>query len=204
MILTRETFCSHAGLLVTGAKEDPRPSAGVYGRPPTARAVPGEGPITSESPVRNLDLPISGQAHSRAAHRVTLRFDGFGWQSLESEAGEDGQLLDELIGRAAAYFDAKLGTIRRARLAPKFKPSGHGTPREIRLELACGLWQRLESEAGRQGIPLESLLEHASLFYIADVDARAPATVLPRGRRIGWSCQPRCRSHAVGSRRRPR
>jgi hypothetical protein len=101
---------------------------------------------------------------------VTLRFDEFGWQCLESEAGGDGQSLDELIVRAVAYFDAELRTTRRALLAPWCKPSGHGTSREIEFEPSA-VSERLGREASRQGIPLERLLEHASLFYIADVDA---------------------------------
>ena len=44
-------------------------------------------------------------------------------------------------------------------------------PREIRLELTRGGWECLESEAARQGIPFERLLEHAALSYLADLDS---------------------------------
>ena len=113
---------------------------------------------------------------AREDQRVTLRFDEFGWQSLESEAGGDGdgQALGAVIGRAVAHFDAELRTTRRALFAPWCKPSGHGTPRDIEFEPTAASG-RLGSEASRQGIPLERLLEHAALFYIADVDGRATA-----------------------------
>ena len=121
--------------------------------------------------------PSRKDARDAASRQITLRFGEFGWQSLESEAVRDGQTLDELIGLAIAHFDAALRTsgarrtTRGAVIAPRFKPGGHGTPREVRLELARARVQRLEKEARRQGIPLERLLEHAPLFYLADHDA---------------------------------
>ena len=108
----------------------------------------------------------------RVRHRLTLRFDEFGWESLESEVRRDvGGTLDELLSRAAAYFDAERPTGRAATLAPGFKPGGRGMPREIRLEVNRDCWERLESEAGRQGVVLERLLEHAALLYLADIDS---------------------------------
>jgi hypothetical protein len=119
----------------------------------------------------------------RVRHTLRLTFDEFGWQSLESEAGGDGQALDELIVRVVAYFDAELRTTRRALLAPWFKPSGRGTPREIEFKLSAAS-ERLGSEASRQGIPLERLLEHASLFYLANLDSgRVADRILGRAQR---------------------
>jgi hypothetical protein len=116
---------------------------------------------------------------------LTLRFDEFGWESLELEAlrestsdGEDVSghalqrlTLDDLLSRAAAYFDAERPTRRAATLAPGFKPGGQGTPREIQLEVDRDCWERLESEAARQGVALERVLEHAALLYLADIDS---------------------------------
>lgn len=121
--------------------------------------------------------------HAGVTRRLTLSYGEFGWQSLESAAGRAGETLDELLGRAVAYFDAALHTTRPAVLAPTFKPDGHGRPREIRLELTCGRLKRLAKEAGRQGIPIERLLEHAPLVYLADVDSgRVANRVLGRAR----------------------
>ena len=60
------------------------------------------------------------------AHGITLRLNKFGWDSLESEARRDGETLDDLLSRAAAYLDAELPTRRAAVLAPSFKPRGRG------------------------------------------------------------------------------
>jgi hypothetical protein len=107
----------------------------------------------------------------RVRHRLTLRFDEFGWESLDSEARRDGETLDDLLSRTAAYFDAERPTRRAALLAPGFKPSGRGTPRQIQLEANRDTWEGLQSEAARQGVPVERLLEHAALLYLADIDS---------------------------------
>jgi hypothetical protein len=112
---------------------------------------------------------------------LTLRFDEFGWERLESEAGRNGDALDELLSRAATYFYAERSTRRTATLAPGFKPGARGTPREIRLEGDANCWRGLEAEARRQGIPLERLLEHAALLYLADIHSgRLAKRVLDR------------------------
>ncbi len=119
----------------------------------------------------DLDSPGDRPEAPRMANGVTLRFDEFGQRSLEAEAGRRGTSLDELLGHAVAHFDARLRMSRGAPPPPRFKPSGSGTPREIPLELTRGRWERLESEAGRLGVPFGRLLEHAALSYLADLDS---------------------------------
>jgi hypothetical protein len=121
---------------------------------------------------------------------LTLSFDEFGWESLESQARRDGKTLDELLSRAAAYLDAELPTRRAAILVPPFKPRGRGTPREVRPELGRECWERLEGEAERQGVALERLLEHAALLYLADIDSgRVADRVLDRAEETGGDVQ---------------
>jgi hypothetical protein len=102
---------------------------------------------------------------------LTLSFDEFGWQRLESEARHDGAGLDDLLSRAAAYFYDERPTGRAATLAPAFKPDARGEPREVHLEEDAECWEGLEGEAQSQGIPVERLLEHAALLYLADSDS---------------------------------
>jgi len=112
---------------------------------------------------------------------LTLRFDEFGWQRLESEARRDGTGLDDLLSRAAAYFVAERPTGRPATFPPPFKPDARGEPREVRVEGDAECWEGLETEAERQGIPVERLLEHAALLYLADSDSgRLAERVLDR------------------------
>jgi hypothetical protein len=118
--------------------------------------------------------------------RLTLRFDEFGWERLESEARRDGETLHDVLSRAAAYFEAERPARRAALRAPGFKPEGRGTPREIRLELDRDCWEGLEGEAARQGVALARLLEHAALLYLADIDSgRVANRVLGRVRDHG-------------------
>ena len=127
-----------------------------------------ERPMTSWNSEDDRQAPA---ASTGAQKRVTLRFDGFGWESLESQAVRDGETLDESLSRAMAYFGAMLPTTRAAAIAPRFKPRDEGSPREIPLELTHESWERLEHEAERQGIPLEQLLEHAALLHLSDAES---------------------------------
>jgi hypothetical protein len=52
--------------------------------------------------------------------------------------------------------------------------------RVLSLELENGILQRLQQEAERQGISLESLCEHAALLYLADLDAGKVAERIAR------------------------
>ena len=151
MTLTRNSFCLSAGRPDMDGREGQQPGAGIHSRRATARSGPGEGPITNEGPRRNLDASIDGRGNARATHRVTLRFDEFGWQSLESEARRDRETLDDVLSRAAAYFDAERPTSRAAMLAPGFKPGERGMEREIQLEVNRDCWKGLEDEASRRG-----------------------------------------------------
>jgi predicted DNA-binding ribbon-helix-helix protein len=122
-------------------------------------------------PLTNMNAYDNRPGNARVAHGITLRLNKFGWESLESEAHRDDETLDDLLSRAAAYLDAELPTRRAAMLAPRFRPRGRGMPREIRFEVSRDCWQRLESEARRQGVSLERLLEHAAMVYLADIDS---------------------------------
>lgn len=42
---------------------------------------------------------------------------------------------------------------------------------ELELSIEDSLWAALEEEAGAQDVPVERLLEHATLYYVAGVDA---------------------------------
>jgi GNAT superfamily N-acetyltransferase len=127
---------------------------------------------SSERPVTRSSEPSDGtRGSARVARELTVSLDEFGWESLESQARRDGETLDEFLARAAAYFDAELHANRAATLVPKFRRDGQGTAREIRFEVSRACWEHLEAEAGRQGVPLERLLEHAALLHLADIDS---------------------------------
>jgi hypothetical protein len=119
----------------------------------------------------NLGAPGERRGRARVTRRLALRFDEFGWQSLEAGARQEDETLDEFLAHACARFDSVLGSNRVVARAPGFKPSGQGTLRRVLLDLARDRWDSLEAEAGRQGIPLERLLEHAAIVHLVDVDS---------------------------------
>lgn len=107
---------------------------------------------------------------------VSLRYGEFGWQSLQSDCGPDVGGIDGLLDEALAHLDSELRSKRSAVRVPRFKPPGHGTSRTVRVKVDRGRLGRLRREAGRQGITLERLLEHAPLLYLADLEAGRAAS----------------------------
>ena len=118
-------------------------------------------------------IPFLGHTVSAIVIAVValLSFDEFGWKSLEEAAGRDSETVEQLLAHALAYFDTELPATRSGMFAPRFNPAASGLPREVVLEVPADRWRRLEDEAGRQGVALAQLLEHAALFYLADADA---------------------------------
>ena len=108
------------------------------------------------------DTPASG---------LTLQLFPAVAADLESEACRNCETLDDLLSRAAAHFNANRSTRRAAMLVPAFKPGWRGTPCQVRLDVSRECWEGLESDAGRRGVPLKRLLEHAALLYLADLDS---------------------------------
>jgi hypothetical protein len=106
---------------------------------------------------------------------VNLTFTPFGLTALEHYARSEGMTMAVVVSHAAAYLAADLESGR-----PELKALSvehPGVPRSVELELdlspsACGA---LESEAKRQGIPWEELLEFATVYYLADIESGAAA-----------------------------
>ena len=103
---------------------------------------------------------------------ISLGFDEFGWSALQDQAHADGLELDQLIDLACSYYESQLGSDRTAMRVPRFERSAGGREdRVLQLEMGAETRRRLEQEALRQGVELERLLEHAAMFYLADLDA---------------------------------
>ena len=116
---------------------------------------------------------------------ISIRFDEFGWSELEREASAEGLQLDRLVSLACAYYKSELTTERTATLVPRFDQSAAeretrrvGEARTLELELDAESLRLLEQEAERQELALERLIEHAAIFYLADLDAGRVATLV--------------------------
>ncbi len=103
---------------------------------------------------------------------ISITWDEFGWSALEDHARAEGLKLDRLIALACSYYESELAAGRTATRVPRFgKPVTERESRDLVLELHARTLKRLEKEAERQGLGLERLVEHAAIFYLADLDA---------------------------------
>ena len=106
---------------------------------------------------------------------VTLELDEFGRDSLTAQAGRQGESLSTLLGEAALYYVADLRADRRAARIPRFarRPPSRIPAAELSLSLDLDdvTWQALEEEATRQQVSMHALLEHAALYYLADLSS---------------------------------
>ena len=106
------------------------------------------------------------------ALEISITFDEFGWSVLEGEARAEGLELDRLVSLACAYYKSELATERTATLVPRFDQSAaERETRLLELELDAESLRLLEQEAEDQELELERLIEHAAIFYLADLDA---------------------------------
>lgn len=114
---------------------------------------------------------------------VTLELDEFGHESLAAQAGRRQEPVSRLLREAALYYVSDLRAERQAARIPRF--ARRRTPRfdvaelSLSLDLDDATWHALEEEAARQHASVEALLEHAALYYLADLfSGRTPRQVL--------------------------
>jgi hypothetical protein len=130
---------------------------------------------------------------------IQLTFSEFGWSALEERARSAEVGPERILELACDHYEAELAGGRAATVVPRLgeAPVERETraSRSLVLELNAACARRLEREAGRQGVSLERLYEHAALLYLADLDADRSAKGLrpadPRARARGgptlWS-----------------
>jgi hypothetical protein len=113
---------------------------------------------------------------------VPISLTRFGWTSLEERASADGFDVAEMTEQACANYASELD---RGRLATRLPKAGADQPAEterlLGLELDDRCAEILESEARRQGVPFERLVRHATLLYLADLDAGRVAGKIAEG-----------------------
>lgn len=98
-----------------------------------------------------------------------LALGEFARASLQEEADRNGVPLEALIGDAAGHYLAGRHEPRPARRLPRFlEEPASPSAAPMRLDLGTAEWRALEEEAEAEGAPLERVLEHAALLYLAD------------------------------------
>jgi hypothetical protein len=112
---------------------------------------------------------------------VRLRFDRFGCRRLEASR-DDEPTLDGLLALALAHFAAEMRRGRPAATPPRFGDRRSKLAHEVELSpMENWRWEALEEQAGRWGIAVERLVEHALLLYLADLDFGRIPSRLARG-----------------------
>jgi hypothetical protein len=117
---------------------------------------------------------------------VTLRPTRFSRDELAEQAGRERVPLEAVLSMATLYFASDLGTQRAALRLPRFK-EGSGESLEVTLDLDQATWAALDAHAQREGVPVERVLEHAALYYLADVHSGKLTSRLADGGEEGRS-----------------
>jgi hypothetical protein len=115
----------------------------------------------------------SSDSSSQVKHTVTLALGAFGSASLEARARDMGVPAAAIARQAALYYLAERDSERAAVRVPRFardaRENGAGAEQPIELELDEADWAALEVEATHQRLPIERLLEHAVVLFLADI-----------------------------------
>ena len=103
---------------------------------------------------------------------VTLELGEFTLDALAGDGRGEMDCAQARVVRAVRYYLKDSDSGRAEWPCPDFlrdKPDGGGEA--VELSVDEGLWDSLEQEAARQGIPAPRLAEHAALYFVADRDA---------------------------------
>jgi hypothetical protein len=100
---------------------------------------------------------------------LTLKFDRFGERALHGVADGQGRTLEAVLVDALAHFDAPEQRRRLSAVPPRFLAERVQAELSVRLATCSSRLERLQGDARRREVPVERLLEHALLLYLADV-----------------------------------
>lgn len=102
---------------------------------------------------------------------VTLKLGAIAIDALGggAESGT-GPSADDLLRAVRLYLNDK-DRARAGWTYPRFLRDRNAKRIELELSLEDSLWISLEGEAERQGVTISELLEHAALYYAAELDA---------------------------------
>ena len=108
----------------------------------------------------------------RMRRSLSLALDEFGAAALEQHAERFSAPPAEVATRAARYYVSDLDSGRLALRVPRLAKGVGGKPAlSLRVELDDDSLRQLDAEATRQDVPVEALLRHAVLYFLADLDS---------------------------------
>jgi len=103
---------------------------------------------------------------------VTIALSEFALVALRGEEHRDGAQVSARMSRAIWHYLRDMETDRPGWRYPRFLLERERA-RMVELEFSIDpdLWRSFEREAGRQGVSVEQLAEHAALYFAAAVNA---------------------------------
>jgi len=108
----------------------------------------------------------------RVQRLLTLSLEEFAALTLEAEAERYSVSPAELGRQAVRYYLSDRDSGRTALRVPRLSRSATRQPAlELMLDLDADSWNELDQEAERQEVSVERLLEHAIVYFLADLDA---------------------------------
>jgi hypothetical protein len=115
---------------------------------------------------------------------LSLPLGDFGRTTVEKEAARYSLTVEELVRYAVYYYLDQRESGRQASKLPRFSRTAEPESEpslKLSLDLDEGIWSELPAEAGRQGVSVGRLLEHAVLYLLADLDAGRVASSMLDG-----------------------
>jgi hypothetical protein len=104
---------------------------------------------------------------------VTLELTPFGRDSVVDEASRQNLPVETLLRHAILHYLAERGSDRMAPRVPRFLRSAPAGDERVELDIDLDPteWRAVEAAAADAGVPLGRVLTHATMLYLADVDA---------------------------------
>jgi hypothetical protein len=110
---------------------------------------------------------------ARVRRQIALGIEDFGRTALDDQARTLGVPVGALVSHAVRYYLALRDSERTATRIPRFTRTEE--PAEVtmavELELEESEWSALELASVEERLPIERLVEHVALLFLADVDA---------------------------------
>jgi hypothetical protein len=104
---------------------------------------------------------------------VTVKLGAFASKTLAAEAMNGGEPSSASVERAIrCYLNDRGGSAGPGWPFPAFLRGREPVEAvELRLEIEEDLWASLEDEASSQGVSVQQMLDHAVLYFAAEVNA---------------------------------
>ena len=130
----------------------------------------------SRSSDTRLDVPVATAwptAKGLGAMRsVRVSVGPFAREALRGKNGYAASQLTSRLVRAVRTYLAERDRYRAGWALPAFARSAKVDRKvELRLDVDDQLWSDLEAEAERQNVTVDRLVEHAVLYFAAEIDA---------------------------------